>query len=40
MARTVEDIEQLDLESLPDDQLRDLQSRIRKIINQRVQSRI
>ena len=40
MARTVEDIEQLDLENLPDEQLRMLQNRIREIINRRVQSRL
>ena len=40
MARTVEDIGQLDLDNLPDDQLRELQSRIREIINHRVQSRL
>ena len=40
MARTVEDIEQLDLENMPDAQLRELQSRIREVINRRVQSRL
>jgi len=40
MARTVEDIEQLDLENLPDEQLRTLQNRVREIINRRVQSRL
>ncbi|MBV8893691.1 MAG: H-NS histone family protein [Acidobacteria bacterium] len=40
MARTIEDIEHLELENLSDEQLRTLQSRVREIINQRVQSRI
>ena len=40
MARTVEDIEHLDLENMPDAKLRELQSRIREIINHRVQSRL
>ena len=40
MVRTVEDIEQLDLENLPDEQLRTLQNRVREIINRRVQSRL
>ena len=40
MARTVEDIEHLDLENIPDAQLRELQSRIREVINRRVQSRL
>jgi DNA-binding protein H-NS len=40
MARTVEDIEQFDFENLSDTQLRELQSRIREIINRRVQSRL
>ena len=40
MARTVEDIEHLDLENMPDALLRELQSRIREIINRRVQSRL
>src|SRR5690348_17299693 len=40
MARTVEDISHLDLENLPDDQLRELQSRVREIINRRVQGRL
>ena len=40
MARTAEDIEQFDFENLSDTQLRELQSRIREIINQRMQSRL
>jgi DNA-binding protein H-NS len=40
MARTAEDIEQFDFDSLSDGQLRGLQSRIREIINRRVQSRL
>ena len=40
MARTIEDIEHLDLENIPDAQLRELQSRIREVINRRVQSRL
>jgi DNA-binding protein H-NS len=40
MARTAEDIEQFDFDSLSDTQLRELQSRIREIINRRVQSRL
>jgi DNA-binding protein H-NS len=40
MARTIEDISHLDLENLSDEHLRELQSRIREIINRRVQSRL
>lgn len=40
MAQTIGDIEQFDFESLSDGQLRGLQSRIREIINNRVQSRL
>jgi DNA-binding protein H-NS len=40
MARTAEDIEHFDFDSLSDGQLHELQSRIREIINRRVQSRL
>jgi DNA-binding protein H-NS len=40
MAQTIGDIEQFDFESLSDGQLSALQSRIREIINRRVQSRL
>ena len=40
MAQSTEDIEQFDFDSLSDGQLRGLQSRIREIINRRVQSRL
>jgi hypothetical protein len=40
MAQTIDDIEHFDFDSLSDTQLRELQSRIREIINRRVQSRL
>jgi DNA-binding protein H-NS len=40
MAQTIDDIEHFDFDSLSDGQLRELQSRIREIINRRVQSRL